>query len=187
MPLLPDSALVILDRDGVINFDSDDYIKSPDEWMPLPGSLQAIGRLKNSGFKVAVATNQSGLARGYFDTFTLARIHEKLQQMLAAETDTQIDLVLWCPHSPDEGCNCRKPAPGMLNSIAEEYGASLVGVWFVGDSLKDLQAAKAVKAQPVLVRTGNGAETEKEEELPAGTLVFDDLAQAVEALLSGSS
>lgn len=183
---LPESSLVILDRDGVINYDSDDYIKSPDEWVPIPGSLEAIGRLKNAGYRVAVATNQSGLARGYFDEFTLANIHQKLQQLLADSADTQIDLIVWCPHGPDDGCSCRKPAPGMLNQIAEETESDLKGVWFIGDNLKDLQTAVAVNAQPVLVKTGKGTETSKSSDIPNHTLVYDDLAEAADALLSGA-
>lgn len=183
---LPESSLVILDRDGVINYDSDDYIKSPDEWVPIPGSLEAIGRLKSAGYRVAVATNQSGLARGYFDEFTLANIHQKLQQLLADSADTQIDLIVWCPHGPDDGCSCRKPAPGMLKQIAEETESDLKGVWFIGDNLKDLQTAVAVNAQPVLVKTGKGTETSKSSDIPNHTLVYDDLAEAADALLSSA-
>lgn len=187
MPPLPDPGLVILDRDGVINHDSDDYIKTPDEWVPIPGSLEAISRLKQAGYRVAVATNQSGLARGYFDEYRLANIHQKLQQLLAEDFDVQIDLIVWCPHGPDEGCFCRKPEPGMLHRIAEECKSDLHGIWFVGDSLKDLQAATAVGAQPVLVKTGKGLQTAGSSELPENTLVYTDLAEAADALLSVTS
>ena len=179
----PDSALVILDRDGVINFDSDDYVKTPEEWRAIPGSLDAIGRLKRAGYRVAVATNQSGLARGLFDEYALARIHQKLQSQLLDTTGTQIDLIAWCPHAPDEGCACRKPAPGLLRQIARELDAELQGAWFIGDSLKDLQAAEAVGAQPALVRTGKGSATETAGNLPSNTRIFADLGAAVEALL----
>lgn len=187
MPPLPDPGLVILDRDGVINYDSDDYIKTPDEWMPIPGSIEAIGKLKRAGYRVAVASNQSGLARGYFDEFALANMHQKLQRLLAEGFDAQIDLIVWCPHGPNDGCACRKPAPGMLKQIAEECEANLQGVWFIGDSLKDLQAATAVGAQPVLVKTGKGLQTADSGELPENTLVYGDLAEAVEALLRVTS
>jgi len=183
MPLLPDQKLVILDRDGVINFDSDEYVKSEDEWHAIPGALEAIGRLKKGGYRVAVASNQSGLARGYFDPYALARIHQKLQSQLLDLTGTQIDLILWCPHGPDEGCGCRKPAPGMLKQIAEELDVDLRGIWFVGDHLKDLQAAESVGAQPVLVLTGKGEQTRTAGSLPNETRIFPDLGAAVEALL----
>ena len=187
MPPLPEPKLVILDRDGVINYDSSDYIKTPDEWKPIPGSLEAIGRLKRAGYRVAIATNQSGLARGYFDQYTLANIHQKLQQMLMDCSDTQIDLIAWCPHGPDDGCSCRKPAPGLLNQIAEECKVNLKGVWFIGDSLKDLQAAAAVGARPVLVKTGKGLDTARLSELPNEALVYADLAEAANAFLKGNS
>jgi D-glycero-D-manno-heptose 1,7-bisphosphate phosphatase len=179
----PEQPLVILDRDGVLNEDSDQYVKSADEWIPIEGSLAAVGKLKNAGFKVAVATNQSGLARGYFDEFALARMHEKLQQELNQLTDTNIDLIVWCPHAPDEGCSCRKPEPGLLLQIAEELSADLAGAWFIGDSLKDLQAAVSVGAQPVLVLTGKGKATRDASTLPNNTLVFESLEAATEALL----
>jgi len=187
MPPLPEPNLVILDRDGVINYDSSDYIKTPGEWLPIPGSLEAIGKLKRSGYRVAIATNQSGLARDYFSEYTLANIHQKMQQLLADRFDTQIDLIAWCPHLPDEGCSCRKPAPGLLSQIAEEFKVELKGVWFIGDSLKDLQAAAAVGAQPVLVKTGKGLDTSSSNELPSETLVYADLAGAVDELLKRNS
>ncbi len=150
--------LVILDRDGVINQDSDTYIKSPEEWLPLDGSLEAIARLGKAGFKIVVATNQSGIARKLFDEFTLARIHQKMIS-LAESHGGFIDAVFYCPHGPDEGCNCRKPKTGMLEEIAVEFGVDLAGVPFVGDSLKDLQAAERVGCIPYLVRTGKGKQT----------------------------
>jgi D-glycero-D-manno-heptose 1,7-bisphosphate phosphatase len=173
--------LLILDRDGVINYDSDAYIKSLDEWLPLPGAVEAIARLSQAGWTVAVATNQSGIARGYYDLATLDAMHARLRE-LVAEQGGELGLVVYCPHGPDEGCNCRKPKPGMLEQIAAYYGAALTGVWFVGDSSGDLTAAGAVDCQPVLVKTGKGERT-LAKGLPAGTLIFDDLAAVADQLL----
>ncbi|MBW0234867.1 histidinol-phosphatase [Pseudomonas sp. D1HM] len=166
--------LLILDRDGVINFDSDAYIKSVEEWIPLPGSIEAIAQLSKAGWTVAVATNQSGIARGYYDVATLEAMHERLRSLVAGQGG-ELGLVVYCPHGPDEGCACRKPKPGMLQTIAAHYGADLAECWFVGDSLGDLQAAQAVDAQPVLVKTGKGLQT-LAKDLPVNTLIFDDLA-----------
>lgn len=173
--------LIVLDRDGVINHDSDAYIKTVDEWQPLPGAIAAIARLHQAGWTVAVATNQSGLARGYYDEAELHAMHDKMRALLA-EQQADIGLIAFCPHGPDDACDCRKPNTGLLLQIAEHYDSSLEGVWFVGDSLRDLQAAVAVGAQPVLVKTGKGADTARKD-LPAGTLVFDDLAAVADALL----
>ncbi|MCY1285727.1 D-glycero-beta-D-manno-heptose-1,7-bisphosphate 7-phosphatase [compost metagenome] len=173
--------LIILDRDGVINQDSDAYIKSLDEWHPIPGAVAAIARLSQAGWTVAVATNQSGLARGYYDTATLESMHARLRQ-LVAEQGGELGLIVHCPHGPDDGCDCRKPKPGMLRQIAEHYRAPLAGVWFVGDSRGDLEAALAVDCQPVLVKTGKGERT-LATALPAGTLVFDDLAAVADQLI----
>ncbi|MFZ3184623.1 MAG: D-glycero-beta-D-manno-heptose 1,7-bisphosphate 7-phosphatase [Pseudomonas sp.] len=173
--------LLILDRDGVINQDSDDYIKSVDEWLPLPGAITAIANLSKAGWTVAVATNQSGLARGYYDLAALDAMHQQLRK-LVAEQGGEVGLILYCPHGPDEGCDCRKPKPGMLKSIAEHYGVALAGLWFVGDSLGDLQAAVTVDCQPVLVKTGKGERT-LGKDLPAGTLIFEDLAAVAAQLL----
>ncbi|WP_405226630.1 D-glycero-beta-D-manno-heptose 1,7-bisphosphate 7-phosphatase [Lentisalinibacter sediminis] len=172
--------LVVLDRDGTINRDSAAYIKSPDEWTPLPGSAEAIARLNRAGFTVAVASNQSGLARGLFDEATLAKIHAKMHAVVGA-AGGEIDRVVWCPHHPDAGCDCRKPRPGLLHRLATDYGIGLEGVPVVGDSARDLEAARAVGARPVLVRTGNGRRTEAEG--TAGDAeVYDDLAAAAAAL-----
>jgi len=168
--------LVVLDRDGVINEDSPEYVKSPAEWRPLPGSLDAIARLNAAGFTVAVASNQSGLARGYFDTAALDAMHAKFRRLLA-EAGGRVDRIEVCPHGPDEGCDCRKPAPGLLERLLRDYGVDPAEVIVVGDSLRDLEAALAVKAKPVLVRTGNGRKTERQLSGPlAGIPVFDDLA-----------
>ncbi len=172
--------LIILDRDGVINRDSKAFVKSPDEWLPLPGSIDAIARLSKAGYTLAVASNQSGLARGLFDRATLDAMHAKLHH-LVDEAGGRIDRIVVCPHGPDDGCDCRKPKPGLLEQLGQHYEQSLDGVIVVGDSLRDLEAATAVGARPVLVRTGNGAETEKKlsGELE-GIDVFDSLADAAD-------
>ncbi|MDW8842435.1 D-glycero-beta-D-manno-heptose 1,7-bisphosphate 7-phosphatase [Pseudomonas carnis] len=174
--------LLILDRDGVINYDSDAYIKSVEEWIPLPGSIEAIAQLSKAGWTVAIATNQSGIARGYYDIATLDAMHARLRT-LVAEQGGEVGLVVYCPHGPDEGCDCRKPKPGMLKIIAEQYKVPLAGIWFVGDSLGDLEAAKAVDSQPVLVKTGKGEKTQAKN-LPVGTLIFDDLAAVAAELIN---
>ncbi|WP_350023430.1 D-glycero-beta-D-manno-heptose 1,7-bisphosphate 7-phosphatase [Pseudomonas protegens] len=173
--------LLILDRDGVINHDSDAYIKSVQEWIPLPGAIEAIAQLSKVGWTVAIATNQSGIARGYYDLATLDAMHARLRE-LVAEQGGEVGLIVYCPHGPDEGCACRKPKPGMLLTIAEHYQAELTGLWFVGDSLGDLEAAKAVDSQPVLVKTGKGEKT-LGKTLPVGTLIFDDLAAVAAELI----
>ncbi|WP_421558168.1 D-glycero-beta-D-manno-heptose 1,7-bisphosphate 7-phosphatase [Pseudomonas canadensis] len=174
--------LLILDRDGVINYDSDAYIKSVAEWIPLPGSIEAIAQLSKAGWTVAIATNQSGIARGYYDIDTLDAMHARLRT-LVAEQGGEVGLVVYCPHGPDEGCDCRKPKPGMLKTITEHYKVPLAGIWFVGDSLGDLEAAKAVDSQPVLVKTGKGEKTQAKN-LPVGTLIFDDLAAVAAELIN---
>ena len=176
--------LIILDRDGVINYDSDQYIKSPDEWRPIPGSLEAIARLHHAGFRVVVATNQSGLGRGLFDTTTLISIHEKLHKALT-QVGGRIDAVFFCPHAADSDCECRKPKPGMFADIGQRFGVELTGVPCIGDSLRDLQAAEAIGAQPILVLTGKGEKTLREGNFPKNTVIFPDLAFALTALLAG--
>lgn len=167
--------LIVLDRDGTINHDSDQYIKSPAEWKPIPGSLEAIARLNHGGWRVVVATNQSGLARGLFDMATLNAIHAEMHRA-AAHAGGRIDAIFFCPHAADADCGCRKPRPGMLHEIARRLNVELAGVPVVGDSLKDLQAAAAVGAQPMLVLTGKGKRTREAGELPAGTEIYPDLA-----------
>lgn len=173
--------IIVLDRDGVINEDSADYIKSPEEWLPVPGSLEAIATLNSLGYSVAVATNQSGLGRGLFDDITLANIHHKMCSMVE-DSGGFIEGVFYCPHLPDAGCDCRKPKTGLLSRIEEELHNKLAGCYFVGDSLKDLQAAMAFSMHPVLVRTGKGRVTESRLDELAGVPVpvFDNLAQFVE-------
>lgn len=174
--------LAILDRDGVINADSDAFVKSANEWTPLPGSLDAIARLHRAGWRVFVATNQSGLARGLFDVEALTAIHTKMHRMVA-EAGGALAGVIYCPHASDDGCDCRKPAPGMYREIAERLGCSLADVPVIGDSARDLEAAAAVGARPILVLTGKGADTlAADPELARGE-VYADLEEAVEALL----
>jgi D-glycero-D-manno-heptose 1,7-bisphosphate phosphatase len=167
--------LVILDRDGTINHDSDHYIKSPAEWRPIEGSLEAIARLTQAGYRVVVATNQSGIARGLFDTATLIAIHDRLQRA-AGLAGGRIDAFFFCPHAADSACACRKPKPGMLIEIARRFNVSLADVYMVGDAPRDVEAAAAAGARPVLVLTGKGQATLDEGKLPRGTEVFPDLA-----------
>lgn len=177
--------LIILDRDGVINEDSDAYIKSVQEWVPIPGSIEAIARMSKAGWAVAVATNQSGIARGYYSLATLEAMHAHLRA-LVERLGGELGLVVHCPHGPTEACTCRKPKPGMLQAIAQHYGVALDGVWFVGDSASDLAAAVAAGAQPVLVNTGKGEKTAAGV-LPSGTLEFNNLAAVAEALLTSNT
>jgi len=174
--------LIILDRDGVINHDSPDYVKSPQEWTALPGSLDAIARLSRAGWRVVIATNQSGIARRLFDMQALNAIHAKLRRELA-EVGGAIDAIFVCPHGPQDECLCRKPRPGLFHAIARRYDVPLAGVPAVGDSLRDLLAASLAGCSPILVRTGNGAQTLQQGGLPAGTPVYDDLAAVADTLL----
>jgi D-glycero-D-manno-heptose 1,7-bisphosphate phosphatase len=174
--------LIILDRDGVINHDSDQYIKHPDEWVAIEGALHAISRLHHAGYKVIVATNQSGVGRGLFDMQTLNAIHQKMHQQVHA-VGGHIDSIFLCPHTPEDRCTCRKPQAGMLIEIAARYQCDLTHVPLVGDSLRDLQAGIIVGCTPYLVRTGKGNITATSDQLPANTLIFDDLVAVVDALL----
>lgn len=174
--------LVILDRDGVINEDSDEYIKCPAEWVPIPGSLEAIARLNQGGYRVVVATNQSGIARGLLDIAALSRIHNKMHHLLI-QMGGHIEAILFCPHAPDHRCNCRKPLPGLLQELARRLRIQLNGVPAVGDSVRDLQAAVALGARPFLVRTGKGRRAEGSADLPPGTEIYEDLASVADALL----
>ncbi|ALK90350.1 D-glycero-beta-D-manno-heptose 1,7-bisphosphate 7-phosphatase [Limnohabitans sp. 63ED37-2] len=177
--------LVILDRDGTINRASDEFVKSPEEWHPLPGSLEAISRLSHAGFHVVLATNQSGIGRGLFDMAALNAVHARMLKSLSA-VGGRIDAIFYCPHAPDEGCACRKPEPGLLFQIQERYGVSLTGVPYVGDSLRDMQAAESVGCVPHLVRTGRHPDATAltlPPAFPAGTQVHADLAAFVDHLL----
>jgi D-glycero-D-manno-heptose 1,7-bisphosphate phosphatase len=167
--------LIILDRDGVINQDSDAYIKSPDEWQPLPGSLEAIARLSKAGFRIAVVTNQSGVARGLFSLATLAAIHAKMHAAVA-RAGGRIDAIFFCPHGPEADCSCRKPRPGMYREALDRFRTPAGEVWVIGDQARDLQAAHAMGCRPVLVLTGKGQATMRQGELPPGTIVRVDLA-----------
>ena len=176
--------LVILDRDGTINEDSTDYIKSPEEWQPLPGALEAIARLNHAGWHVVVATNQSGLGRGLFDVATLNAMHAKMHTLLAA-VGGRVDAVFYCPHAPDEGCHCRKPEPGLFEQIAERYSLDLKDVPAVGDTLRDLTAAAAAGCVPHLVMTGKAAAYRGQalpDGFPPGTIAHQDLAAFVDYL-----
>ena len=173
--------LVILDRDGTINYDSDHYIKSLDEWRPIRGSLEAIARLTQAGYRIVVATNQSGIARGLFSTRTLFDIHDALQRA-AVQAGGRVDAFFFCPHAADAACECRKPAPGMLLEVARRFNIALGDTYMVGDALRDVQSAAAAGARPVLVLTGKGQKTQAEGNLPPGTQVFPDLAAFAEYL-----
>lgn len=179
--------LVILDRDGVINQDSDDFIKTVDEFIPLPGSVEAIAKLKHAGYKVYVATNQSGIFRGFYDIATLNTMHNKLA-ILLKENDAEIDGIEFCPHGPENNCDCRKPKTGMYVNIAKQAGLSDYSeILVVGDSLRDLQAAQSINAKPHLVRTGKGERTIKKGEGLEGIPVYNDLLDFVNQLLEGST
>lgn len=174
--------LIILDRDGVINYDSEQFIKSPDEWKPIPGSLEAIARLNQNGYRVVVATNQSGIGRGLFDMPTLNAIHDKMHKSLA-QVGGRIDAIFFCPHTSEADCSCRKPKSGMMLEISARYGVGLADVPAVGDSLRDLEAAARLGANPYLVLTGKGNKTKEKGGLPEGTRIFPDLAAVTASLL----
>ena len=175
--------LIILDRDGVINEDSDAYIKTVDEWIPIPGSIEAIARLSQAGYTVTVATNQSGIGRGYYDVGTLDAMHARLRE-LVAEQGGALGKIVYCPHGPDDGCDCRKPLPGLIDQIVTEYG-DVTGAPLIGDSLRDLEAGVARHCTPVLVRTGKGNQT-LEKGLPESlgpVAIYDSLADFADHIL----
>jgi len=189
--------LIILDRDGVINHDRNDYVKSADEWLPIHGSIEAIAKLHAAGFTVVVATNQSGLARGKFDLDDLEAMHEKLTN-LVEEQGAELGAIFYCPHAPDDNCKCRKPMPGLLDAIEAEFNTSVESCFFVGDSLRDLQAAITKGCKPILVRTGNGEKTLTQladETLQTDTpqvsteqvLIVNDLAAAADFIIANHS
>ncbi len=173
--------LIILDRDGVINVDSAQFIKSPDEWKPIPGSIDAIARLNQSGYRVVVATNQSGIGRGLFDMATFNAINDKMMGLVFRQGG-RIDALYFCPHTAEQKCKCRKPGTGMFEEIAKRFRIDLHGVPTVGDSLRDLEAGAKVGCVPYLVLTGKGKKTQKDGGLPPGTKVFADLAETVRHL-----
>ena len=178
--------LVILDRDGTINADSDEYIKSPQEWQPLPGALEAIARLNHAGYHVVIASNQSGLGRGLFDVASLNAMHAKMHKLLSAHGG-RIDAVFYCPHTDDDKCGCRKPLPGLFEQIGERFGIELKGVPVVGDSVRDLQAGAAAGCEPHLVLTGKGAVLRGQPlpaHFPPGTQVHEDLGAFADAIVA---
>lgn len=174
--------LIILDRDGVINQDSDAFIKTPAEWIAIPGSLEAIARLNQAGYRVVVATNQSGIARGLFSMPTLNAIHQKMHSA-AQQAGADIEAIFFCPHAADDHCDCRKPKPGLFHEITRRFDVGLKGVPTVGDSLRDLQAGFVAGCTPYLVRTGKGSKTETKGGLPPGTTIWPNLAAVVDHLL----
>jgi D-glycero-D-manno-heptose 1,7-bisphosphate phosphatase len=173
--------IVVLDRDGVINFDSAQFIKTPDEWKAIPGSLEAIAELNQAGYRVVVATNQSGIGRGLLDMSAFNAMNDKMLRGLAL-VGGRIDAIFFCPHPAEANCTCRKPKPGMMIEISQRFSTDMHGVPCIGDSLRDLEAVAAVGGQPILVRTGKGADTLAKGGLPPGTLVFADLAAAARHL-----
>ena len=177
--------LIILDRDGVLNHDSDAYVKSADEWLPIPGSAEAVGRLCAAGYQVAIATNQSGLARGYFSQAELDAMHQKMSAVAAAHGGTFAHIA-WCPHGPDDQCDCRKPLPGLIHQIEKALGVAAQNAWMIGDSLRDLQAGQAAGCQVALVKTGKGerslTQLQTDPQLQESP-VFDDLADFTDWLL----
>ncbi len=181
--------LVILDRDGTINQDSDDYVKTVDEWIPLPGAIDAMARLHHAGWHVVIASNQSGLGRGLFDVATLNQMHDKLNKLLS-KAGGRVDAIFYCPHTPDEQCQCRKPQPGMFKQIGERFGVQVADVHAVGDSLRDAQAAAAWGCQTHLVQTGKSQGLTGHalpREFPATTRVHKDLSAFADWLISESS
>ncbi|MFT5592063.1 MAG: D-glycero-D-manno-heptose 1,7-bisphosphate phosphatase [Oceanicoccus sp.] len=175
--------LIILDRDGVINYDSDDYVKSVDEWIPLPGSMEAIGKLTQAGYKIAVATNQSGIARGYFSVETLDAMHRKMAA-LAAVHGGNFDFIAYCPHGPNDKCDCRKPLPGLIHQIEAELNISAKNCYMVGDSLRDLEAGVTAGMKPVLVKTGKGERTLDKGFRLEDVIIKQDLLDFVDSLIN---
>lgn len=190
--------LVILDRDGVINHELSDFVKTADECVPIEGSIDAIARLHQAGFTVVIATNQSGLARGKFDLDDLEAMHEKLTTLVEA-AGGEISAIFYCPHAPEDTCKCRKPKPGLLDAIEAEFNTSVEGVPFIGDTLRDLQAGVQKGCKPILVQTGNGPATltvlqqasPVVDDLPLVTLeqvqIFDNLAAAADYLITAGT
>jgi len=176
---------VLLDRDGVLNRDRPDYVAGTDQWVWQPGAREALARLARSGLAVVVLTNQAGIGHGRLDTEDLEAVHTRMRAEAEA-AGGRIDGVFYCPHTETEGCDCRKPLPGLLTRAAQRFGHPLAETPFVGDARRDLEAAVAAGARPVLVRTGKGRATEAEG-VPPGTVVFDDLPEFVAALLQGGT
>ena len=177
--------IIVIDRDGVVNEDSEYYIKDPDEWNAIPGSLEAIAKLNRAGYSVVIATNQAGIERKLFNMTTLNEIHTKMYKALR-EVGGQIKAIFYCPCLEGPACACRKPKPGMLIDIAKRFNADPASIAFIGDSLRDLQAAVSAGYQPVLVLTGNGQRTKKLPEIPANTITYNDLAHAAKHIINQS-
>ena len=177
--------LIILDRDGVINQESIEYVKSPKEWIPIEGSLAAIARLNEAGHQVVIATNQSGIGRGYYSENTLNQIHRRLRDELA-EVGGRVEAIYFCPHTPDEKCSCRKPEPGMLLQIADDFGVDLSKTFFVGDSWRDVQAARLAGCQPILVKTGHGEQSMQNIQDLEQIAVYNNLSEVVDDILQGN-
>ena len=183
--------LIILDRDGTINEDRDDYVKSAEEWVPIEGSLEAIARLNEAGFHVVIASNQAALGKGLIDMTALNAMHSKMNKLLAAKGG-RIDAIFFCPHTDADKCDCRKPKAGLFHQIALRYGLAedeahpmpLKGVPVIGDTLRDLQAGSSLGTTPYLVLTGKGRATQLDPALPKATQVFADLAQAASAIIA---
>ena len=175
--------LVILDRDGVINHDSDQFIKSPGEWKPIEGAVEAVARLNQNGYRVVVATNQSGIGRGLFDMATFNAINDKMMELVFRQGG-RIDAIFFCPCTAEQHCHCRKPEAGMFEDIAVRFQLGLTGVAAIGDSLRDLEAAAKAGCTPILVLTGKGKKTKEKAGLPRGTKIFVDLADAVRFLVA---
>jgi len=185
---LKKTKIIVLDRDGVVNEDSEEYIKSPNEWEPIKGSIQAIADLTANGFEIVIATNQSGLARGYFSEYDLANIHTKFLSLVEASGGF-ISAIFYCPHGPSAGCGCRKPKTGLLRKAETELKISLREEFFVGDSMKDLEAAQAFEMRPILVRTGKGRDTEADlcRTLRRSIPIFNDLSAAAKWIINSKS
>jgi len=175
--------LIILDRDGVINEDSDEYIKSPDEWIPIPGSLEAIGKLSQNGFRIIIITNQSGIGRKIFSVDMLHAIHKKMITHLS-EFGGVIDGILFCPCKPEDHCNCRKPKPGLYNDVSNRLQMSLKNVFCVGDKITDIEAAKNAGGSPILVRTGKSKDEVNDKLIPKHVPVYNDLASFVDKIIT---
>ena len=178
--------LIILDRDGTINVESDDFIKTPDEWLPLPGALEAIAKLNHAGWHTIIASNQSGLGRGLFDVAALNAIHAKMHKLLGA-AGGRMDAVFYCPHTPTDNCSCRKPLPGLFNQIIERTSVEAHTIASAGDSLRDAQAAAAAGCEPHLVLTGNAAHLRGQplpETFPVNTIVHQDLSAIADFIIA---
>ena len=187
MPLLGrDTRLIVLDRDGTLNADPEDYIRDPEQWVPLPGALEAVARLNHGGFRVVIASNQTGLGRGLFDVATLNAVHARMHKLLAA-AGARVDAVFFCPHAPEDDCDCRKPAPGLYLDIAQRWGLAPAQMIAVGDSVRDAQAAVAAGCEAHLVLSGRSAGYTVQHppsDLPAGVQVHSDLGAVADAILA---